>query len=154
VDITWWVVLQMMISLMLVGVVWAMVRHVKTVLWKEVSRDVVRQILGKLEPLLDASRSTAMAFERQLEEKRQLIADLNQTIDSRIAKLTLLLNRADIRLSEDFQGAMPSRTDRQPDVWKLFRQGLDAEAIANQLSIPRGEVELMIDLKKKALKSS
>lgn len=149
----WWVVLQMMINLMLVGVLFAVVRHVKTVLWKEVSRDVVRHVLGRLEPLLEASRSTAMQFERQLEEKRKLILELNETIDSRITRLTLMLNRADVRLSAGSQAFSPSRADRQSDVWNLFRQGLEVEAIANQLSIPRGEVELMIDLKKKALKS-
>ncbi len=103
--------------------------------------------------LLDADK-TAGQFKDQLEEKHDLIKRLNEQLDKRIASLNMLLNRADVLLSHPVQSAEvnddPLSVNRQQTrVIELAKEGHRVEEIANMLSIPKGEVKLVLDLKQK-----
>lgn len=106
------------------------------------------------EPLLANADKIAGQFKEQLEEKHLLIRRLNEQLDKRIISLNLLLNRADVLLSRrrgkaDVSNKPVSLDSQQTQIIGLAKEGHRAEEIATILSIPEGEVKLVLDLKKK-----
>ena len=110
------------------------------------------------ESLLIDAEKMAGQFKAQLEEKHRLIQNLNEQLDKRIISLNILLNRADVLLSSRSEGGEALHTNtaatevQQTEIIKLAREGRSAEKIAQILSIPQGEVKLVLDLKKKFLR--
>jgi hypothetical protein len=104
--------------------------------------------------LIEAEKMTGQ-FKGQLEEKHRLIRNLNDQLDKRIISLNVLLNRADVLLASQGEGAAASDETvaaidgQQTEIIKLAREGQSAEKIAQTLSISQGEVRLILDLKKK-----
>ncbi len=124
-------------------------------------------VLGMLEPLVRESQEAATAFEELIREKKKISRDLNDALDSRIISINLLLSRAATlqkQMEEEQQRmrqtltipAVQSMPPREPDVLdqqnqiiELYRNKMDVDTIAEQLSIPKGEVQLVVDLKEK-----
>ncbi len=125
-------------------------------------------ILELLTPLVTQAKDAATSFDRQIREKRGLIKNINEALDSRIISINLLLSRAETlhRKLEDrqktFQEDKPKRpfseplisggtsvVDQQNRIIDLYYQKMDIDTIAQQLSLPKGEVQLVIDLKEK-----
>ncbi|MBW2108079.1 MAG: hypothetical protein JRI36_05355, partial [Deltaproteobacteria bacterium] len=104
------------------------------------------------EPVLQESKALAEQFETQLKQKQNIVRKLNQALDDRIMGLNLLLNRAETCLKspvqDGFSGKDIARLRNQ--VMALSAQGLSAEQIAADLGVAKGEVALVLDLKKKA----
>jgi DNA-binding NarL/FixJ family response regulator len=101
----------------------------------------------------DAYKITGQ-FKEQLQEKHHSIKRLNEQLDKRIISLNVLLNRADVLLSRRRQTAdsndKPISLDsQQTEIMALAKEGHGVEEIATTLSIPKGEVKLVLDLKKK-----
>jgi len=106
------------------------------------------------EPLLTNADKIAGQFKEQLEEKHILIRRLNEQLDKRIISLNVLLNRADVLLSQhrrqsDVNNKPVSLDSQQTEIIGLAKKGRRAKEIATLLSIPEGEVKLVLDLKKK-----
>lgn len=124
------------------------------------SGNLFDKTVGKLNevmgPFLNDAEKTANEFDSQLKEKHRIIRKLNEHLDDRIISLNLLLNRAELHIAES-QGKdkktppRPHVIDQQKEIVTLAQKGLDSEGIAKQLSISVGEVELVLDLKKKFL---
>ncbi|MBA3008863.1 MAG: hypothetical protein KKF12_08725 [Proteobacteria bacterium] len=126
-----------------------------------------REIMDMLEPLVMESRKAALSFDEQIREKRKLSKDLNDALDTRIISINLLLSRAKAlqKKMEDRQQTIqqtvpvfktvhaPFResnvVDQQNQIIDLYYQNTDIDTIAEKLSIPKGEVQLVIDLKEK-----
>lgn len=126
-----------------------------------------KQILGLLEPLVKESRRAALSFDEQIREKRKLSKDLNDALDTRIISINLLLSRAATlqkkledreyttrQVVSDFSAVqtLPKESnvlDQQNQIIDLYYQRKDVDTIAEKLSIPKGEVQLVIDLKEK-----
>lgn len=118
-------------------------------------------IMEMVEPLVKEARDVARDFEIQIREKKRLIRELNDALDSRIISINLLLSRADAlnrkmekkqQQSRFVQEYPPSQTvmpDQQNRIVEMYRQNIDMETIAQRLSIPKGEVQLVIDLKER-----
>jgi hypothetical protein len=127
-------------------------------------------IIGMLEPLVLESRKAAESFESQIKDKKNLIKNINDSLDSRIISINLLMSRAESvkeklenqrmdaahspSLRPGTGGFVPDNLpgnvlDQQNSIVDLYNRGFDAEAIAARLSMPRGEVKLVIDLKEK-----
>ncbi len=104
--------------------------------------------------LTDADR-VAGQFKEQLEEKHRLVNRLSEQLDKRIISVNVLLNRADVLLSSlpkegNDAGDKPiSTSTRQAEILELANQGRNSQEIAGILSIPKEEVKLVLDLKKK-----
>jgi len=112
------------------------------------------KVVKVFESILTDADKTAGQFKEQLEEKHHLIKRLNEQLDKRIVSLNMLLNRADVLLSHGRQSAEVndnpvSLNRQQTEVIELAKEGHRLEEIANMLSIPKGEVKLVLDLKKK-----
>ena len=128
--------------------------------------DAAREILDMLEPLVEESRKAALSFDQQIREKRKLSKDLNDALDTRIISINMLLSRADSlqKKLEDRQQMIQQMApvvstvlppgeinivDQQNQIIDLYHQRKDVDTIAEKLSIPKGEVQLVIDLKEK-----
>ncbi len=129
--------------------------------------DSAAEMMDLMEPLVKESRKTAISFDRQIKEKKRLIKELNEALDSRIISINLLLSRADAQqkkleetqsrnfqrpiLPDNFKPEISQQVvdDQQSKILALYYQNADINAIAQQLSIPKGEVQLVIDLKEK-----
>ena len=155
-----WIVFQMLTILVLIGFLVYFLRNIPGGKGEAgpVSDDgsgKVKKMLGLMESLLNEAESTARIFESQIIEKKQLIYQLNEKLDSRIISLNLLLNRADACLSMNPSlGNTDNQygtgiSDMQEAILALFSQGKEAQAISDTLSVSRKEVDLVISLKKK-----
>jgi hypothetical protein len=151
-SVQFWVVFQIVLDLFLVALVLLFIRSYRSGLRREAAQDAARQVVGLLEPLLMEAKSTAATFENQLKEKARLVRSINERLDSRIISLNLLLNRAAAQVSDSTKNEGPAQNhifDQQEAILKMFGENHDPEEIAKRLSMPRGEVDLVIDLKKK-----
>lgn len=151
-TIEFWVVLQMLIDLALVILIVYLLRSLRIGLQKDVAQKASEQVLHMIEPLLKEAQVTSENFDRQLKEKNGLIHSISDKLDSRIISLNLLLNRAGETLSADGidgNGNAEHVYDQQEAIVNLYEKGEPADAIARQLSMPKGEVELVIGLKRK-----
>ena len=134
-----------------------------------------REVLDLLGPLVRESKDAAVSFEEQIREKREVSKRLNKALDSRIISINLLLSRAEtlqkrfekqqkeILDQASFQQISPyfgpseklpagaNVLDQQNKIIDLFYQKKDIDTIAQMLSIPKGEVQLVVDLKEKFL---
>lgn len=127
-----------------------------------------RDIIDMLTPLVTEAKNAATSFDSQIREKRELIKSLNDALDSRIISINLLLSRAEAlhqklenqqkAFQEDrpvrpFSDPLPSGSstvvDQQNQIIDLYFQKMDVDTIAQKLSLPKGEVQLVIDLKEK-----
>ena len=113
--------------------------------------------LGKeinvFEALVKDADNTAGQFNKQLKEKHHIINKLNDRLDKRISSLKMLINRSDIVLS-DHDAAMTAEEtgrrknhSRHAEIMQLDKKGYSIEEIAQKLSIQRGEVTLVLNMK-------
>jgi len=106
------------------------------------------------ESVLTDAKHAAAQFNKQLEEKKELINKLNQKMEQKIMSINVLLNRADVLLNDHLQ---PGDAQKKPasssslgkQIIMLAEEGHDSEAIAETLAISKGEVMLVLDLKTK-----
>ena len=64
----------------------------KNVIDQENTEKASNEIIGMLEPFLKESKATADSFDRQIKEKKKLIHELNDSLDSRIISINLLIS--------------------------------------------------------------
>jgi hypothetical protein len=113
--------------------------------------------LSMIENLIKEADETERRFGLQMKEKRRLITQLNQQLDKRIISLNILFNRADLLATASPGGTGSSSTSasatdtvdkQQAQIVSLARKGHKAAEIAQKLSIPKGEVQLVLNLKR------
>ncbi|RJP76353.1 MAG: hypothetical protein C4522_18380 [Desulfobacteraceae bacterium] len=153
-KIEFWVLFQIIIDVILIVLIFRLIRNMRIRLQKDVSRETSKKVMDMIEPLLSQANHVATAFEKQLREKNHLINTLNEKLDARIISLNLLLNRTEaIHMAEP---ADPESTsfhvyDQQESIIKLYHTGKSSSEIAKILSLPKGEIDLVLDLKKKLI---
>ncbi|NWH04088.1 hypothetical protein [Desulfobacter latus] len=133
-----------------------------------VAMEVLTETSEMIEPLLEASKDAAKEFERLVQEKQTLTRKLDQSLDSKMISINLLLSRANTLYTQlenqhnSLLNTLPKgghalfhqetdALDQQQRIIDLYYQKVDIDTIAERLSIPRGEVALVIDLKEKFL---
>ncbi len=170
-SLKFWSGVQLFIDLVLIGLFMALVARLKKQGRGDKSREeqvlektdkgakeagrTASRIIDMLEPLVKEADAAAKSFDGQIRDKKNLIQGLNDSLDSRIISINLLLSRAESLLAR----ATPvpvAKNDPETDVFdeqkrivQLYEKGLDADAIAARLSMPKGEVQLVITLKEK-----
>lgn len=154
-----WIVFQAFVLLSLFLIIWYYRKNARSVAEdkpvveeNKISGESADQIVKLIEPLLKEAESAAEIFESQILEKKQLIKQLNEKLDSRIISLNLLLNRADACLMNNAN--MKSEADVsgiQEAILTLYKQGYTTGAISKELSVSEKEIDLVIGLKKKFL---
>lgn len=154
-----WVVFQIATILLLMILLVSFIRHSRQNRnhgqENAIMAESAKKLFDLMEPLLEEAENTARLFEEQILEKKRLIRDLNDKLDSRIISLNLLLNRADAFLDnpmalENGRPLSPDTIhDTQENILDLFKRGVEPGKIAETLSVSGREVDLVIALKKK-----
>ncbi len=150
-SIELWVAFQMLIDLVLVVLILYLLSNLKSGIKRDVSKEAYENVVGLIEPLLKEAETSSNAFERQLKDKNRIINDLNEKLDRRIISLNLLLSRAEKYHSSFIKELSRTKTHangRKETILKMYEFGETTDAISKKLSMPKGEVELVVDLKK------
>jgi hypothetical protein len=98
--------------------------------------------------------NTSVKFKGMLQEKKDIIKKLDDQLEKRIKSLNTLLNRADAMLFKQRQSHKDSHVqtslkNNTEKIVELSKAGYDLDYIAESLVIPKEEVMLILDLKKK-----
>ncbi len=151
-----WIVGQLVVDIVLLFLCVYLVRAIKHRSSGDIADKTVGRLREVMEPVLRDAEKVAKEFESQLKTKQQTIRKLNEYLDDRTISLNLLLNRAELYMEESQEKDKKTASklhvvDQQKEIIALAQKGLDSEKIAKQLSISVGEVELVLNLKKKFL---
>jgi len=151
-SVEFWVIIQIIVDLCLIVLFIIFVRQVK-VLGDRSGASGTEHVTDTLEPVLRDAQEVAGQFEIQLKEKQNIVRRLNEHLDRRIISLNLLLNRAEASLascgSEATRHKDKDVCHLQQEIITLSEKGLSSEKIANRLGIAKGEVSLVLDLRKR-----
>jgi methyl-accepting chemotaxis protein len=108
------------------------------------------KLLESLQQVIDETRRISEAFDRNLQERRELIQGLLKSLDQQVRdaegvcrKLTHLTRSLD---DASCSQASTFASLESQDILRLARSGMDATAIADKLRKPIGEVELILSL--------
>jgi hypothetical protein len=155
-SMEFWFAFQMIIDVILILLVLYFSNQIRLVTGKQASEAAAEKLLGMMEPVLKEADKTSQAFESQLNEKSRIVTLLNEKLDSRIISLNLLLNRAEAHLSGGKKKDQTANVYEQQElIWNQYHgEGMDPSAIAQKMQIPQGEVELVLEMKKKFLKAA
>jgi len=151
-----WLVIQIGLDCVLILLFIFLVRHVRRLGRPDESAQLL-DTMQSVESVLNDARKVAGEFEAQLEEKKAIIGRLNEQLDHRIINLNLLLTRSDSRGQSHGEGkngtSDPGKNtyDLQNEIIALSEKGLSPSKIAEKLGVIKGEVNLVLDLKKKFL---
>lgn len=110
--------------------------------------------LKMYESFLTDAENTSLKFKGMLQEKKDIIKKLNEQLEKKIKSLNTLLNRTDALLFKHRQSnqdgyVQDSLKNHTKKIVELAKEGFDLDYIAESLVIPKEEVMLVIDLKKK-----
>jgi len=110
--------------------------------------------LKMYESFLTDADNTSVKFKGMLQEKKDIIKKLDEQLEKRIKSLNTLLNRTDARLFKHRQSnqdgyVQNSLKNHSKKIVELANEGFDLNCIAESLVIPKEEVMLVLDLKKK-----
>jgi len=110
--------------------------------------------LKKYESFLTDADNISVKFKEMLQEKKDIIKKLNEQLEKRINNLNTLLNRADALLFKHRQSnqddyVQDSLKNHTKKIIELAKEGFDLDYISESLVIPKEEVMLVLDLKKK-----
>ena len=110
--------------------------------------------LKMYESFLTDADNTSVKFKGMLQEKKDIIKNLNEQLEKKIKGLDTMLNRTETLLFKQgqsnqdgyIQDSLKNHTKR---IVELAKKGFDLDDIAESLVIPKEEVMLVLDLKKK-----
>ena len=110
--------------------------------------------LEMYESFLTDADDTSVKFKGMLQEKKDIIKKLDEQLENRIKSLNALLNKADAMLFKNRQSnedghVQTSLKNHTKKIIELAKEGFEPEHIAESLVIPKEEVMLVLDLKKK-----
>ena len=149
-----WLVIQIGLDIVLVALFIVLIRYFR----RSASGDDSRQVLEttrEIEAVLNDAKKVAEEFEVHLKEKKAIVGRLNEQLDNRIINLNLLLSRADLtpesgdRDNKGSERVHQNSYDLQNEIVALSEKGHTANKIAEKLGVIKGEVDLVLDLKKK-----
>jgi len=149
-DLKYLIVVLITIDILLIAVCVFLILKIRLIPKTEVFEHGIRLF----ESMLGDADEVSGQFQEQIKIKYSLIKKLSVQLDSRIDRLNVLLNRADILLSDDRAVRQDNLHDgsilhRQNEIVELAGKGCSVEEIANRLLIPKGEVKLILDLNDK-----
>ena len=149
-----WVIVQVVVDLLLIILFIVFMRQFRAAKARQESSGIAA-FPQVLEPLLKEAEKVAGQFETQLKEKQHLVRRLNEQLDSRIISLNLLLTQAEVCLASHEKESWGENRqykhvyDLQQEIIDFGEKGLSPQEIANRVGISKGEVRLVLELKRK-----
>lgn len=116
--------------------------------------ETLRQAADLLEALVKDSGALAEQWREQIEKRQHQMNQMNEALDEKLVSLKLLCSRAEAlapssRTAESSGPKASSLTGREKKIITLAKKGSRTEEIADQLDLPKGEVDLVLGLEKK-----
>lgn len=153
-SVGFWVIVQVLVDLLLIIFFIVFIKQFRAGKARQESSGIAA-FPRVLEPLLKEAEKVSGQFETQLKEKQRLVRRLNEQLDSRIISLNLLLNQAEVCLVSHEKEAWGENRqykhvyDLQQEIIDFGEKGLSIQEIANRVGISKGEVRLVLELKRK-----
>ncbi|MCB9481299.1 MAG: hypothetical protein H6680_05705 [Desulfobacteraceae bacterium] len=154
-----WLSILLVIDFLIVAGIFFYLSGIKREMEKKVFEKASKDALKFISPLFDEAQKTAEKFDILIKEKRKIVRDLNEALDSRISTLTFLVNRAENSINSvsppnsfDSEDITPIHSNNTK-IFELADRGYKAEDISRELGISAGEVSMILSLKKKIKKS-
>lgn len=153
IELKYLILLQIAIDLAIFAVFVFLIRRLRS-FNKDSS---LNEKLKLYESLLSDAATMSARFNEMLQEKKDIISKVNENLDKRIRSLHAMLNRTDALLfshnrSNQVDFDQNALKDHKKEIIKLAQEGFDPDYIADSLFIPKEEVTLVLDLKKKISK--
>jgi len=128
-------------------------------LWKSRTLNIEEGLQKKIkvfESLLGNVDHMSTHFEKNITEKYLVLKQLDEKIDQRVARLQDLLEKADKTIVAMEHHERPinrekkalAELNQEDQILQMVNDGVEMEEIAERLSIPRGTVKLVMELKK------
>ncbi|MDY0361786.1 MAG: hypothetical protein RBR08_10050 [Desulforegulaceae bacterium] len=154
-----WISILLIIDFLIVAGIFFYLSGIKKELEKKIFEKASKNALEFISPLFEEAQKTADKFDILIKEKRKIVRDLNEALDSRISTLTFLVNRAQnsinsapVQNSRDLEDINPVYSSNSK-IFELADKGFKIEDISRELGISAGEVSMILSLKKKIKKS-
>jgi hypothetical protein len=148
---------DLLLCIALVFVLFLITRESK----KRNAQTVDPAIVMEFKRILDASQQATTTLLRTMDDSRKALKEIAYSLDDRENRLRTLMAQVDERLVKKttIPTDVPAGTDdrlenRYADVLLLARQGVDTDEIARICGLPRGEIDLIIDLDRQKSVSS
>ena len=155
-EIHRWVIIQTVIDFvlmaLLLGTLWSFRK-------RPLPRQEYEEVVKRSEAILAEMKQIGLMLEKNLHEKKEISRHLLDQLDQGLAKAQasykkiIDLHQRHEEIFEAKQKIVPAE-DRRSAIQALSEQGLTKEAIARQLNVPLGEVELFLKLHPKTEKES
>jgi len=105
------------------------------------------------EALLADANNMSLKFNEMLQEKK-IVKTLSAHLEKKVKSINSMLNRTDALLIKNRIGNQDacdkdSFKNHQEEIVQLAKEGFDLDYIADYLSVPKEEVMLVLDLKKR-----
>ncbi len=115
----------------------------------------IDRFIESFESIISEQEEIALQFEKNLQDKKQIIENLLMRLDEKIKvgnelveKISTLANNTVVENHTDLIAKNPE----YEKILRLARKGFDAKTIARELQKPVGEVELVINIYKTMMK--
>jgi len=135
------------------GVLFLLIRFRK--FFKPGSIEISEKTIQDFCQLLDESKEAAGKFLEELEKEKDALKDLALSIDEKERRLNDLINKSKPYMdllssvntgSDNAKKAIAFSRDTYREVLSLAHKGLNIEQISQQLVLPEGEIDLILNL--------
>jgi len=139
--------------LICMGVLFLLIRFRK--FFKPGSIEISEKTIQDFCQLLDESKEAAGKFLEELEKEKDALKDLALSIDEKERRLNDLINKSKPYMdllssvntgSDNAKKAIAFSRDTYREVLSLAHKGLNIEQISQQLVLPEGEIDLILNL--------
>lgn len=112
--------------------------------------EAAETLVDSLQQVIGETRQISEAFDRNLQERQELIKGLLRALDQQVQAAEAVCRKLE-GLRKDTDGVPCTQISafasaESQDILRLARAGMDARAIAQRLQKPVGEIELILNL--------
>lgn len=150
IDMTMLIIAQMLIDVLVIVTIMILLRRLR----RADTHSGLEAGIEAFESVLAEAEQVSGKFKDQLAEKQMLAKNIVETLDEKMISLNLLLKRADMALARGAEGNQLRKPQKMPDrhrqqILQMAKAGRQPGQIARQLSIPKEQVQLVLDLKRR-----
>ena len=158
IQIGFWVFLQIAIDIILLVMIFVyLVRDRKrkpAPSFEEVNEEKLNVLSDSINQMIKESKRILNEMHERIEEQKRSLERMTEKLDRKKEEIDLSMKKVDgslHRLKKDSDETFltdDENHDKYQQVISLARKGLTVEEIEKRVQLPRGEVELILDLKK------
>jgi len=156
-DMEFWIFFQIAVDIILLVIIFFYFirdRKKQTTPFQEIDEDRVRALLDSFNQMMQESKSILDEIYEGLDKEKNSLQQMEERLEFKKGEMGKSIEAADrflIRLQEiTDKDIIKSETghDKYEQAIKLAREGLNDDEIAEAVELPKGEVELILNLKK------